>query len=169
MPRISTDQSVITDRDDKIFRSLPVSPLKAYVACGLGISEIGFVMTSFGIADAICRFFWSPLHHRPGSLCLPFLPSLVFGPLIKLFGRMPLLMFGAVINLLMIITLMVPILTIGRSSLPLSDQIWVVNPGDRTLFNAVAGVWGMADGVWNTQLNGEVGRNNRIGWSGDWF
>uniref|UniRef100_A0A914H1Z4 Uncharacterized protein n=1 Tax=Globodera rostochiensis TaxID=31243 RepID=A0A914H1Z4_GLORO len=81
---------------------------KAYVGCGLGISEIGFVMT------------------------------LVFGPLIKLFGRMPLLMFGAVINLLMIITLM----------------IWVVNPGDRTLFNAVAGVWGMADGVWNTQLNG---------------
>ncbi|KAL3108038.1 hypothetical protein niasHT_018200 [Heterodera trifolii] len=91
---------------------------KAYVGCGLGISEIGYVMTSFGVADAIC--------------------SLVFGPLIKLFGRMPLLMFGAVINLLMIITLM----------------IWVVNPGDRTLFNAVAGVWGMADGVWNTQLNG---------------
>uniref|UniRef100_A0A183CQQ3 UNC93-like protein n=1 Tax=Globodera pallida TaxID=36090 RepID=A0A183CQQ3_GLOPA len=105
---------------------------KAYVGCGLGISEIGFVMTSFGVADAICRF--SRLAHSPLNLF-----SLVFGPLIKLFGRMPLLMFGAVINLLMIITLM----------------IWVVNPGDRTLFNAVAGVWGMADGVWNTQLNGE--------------
>jgi hypothetical protein len=33
-------------------------------------------------------------------------------------------------------------------------MIWTVNPGDRVLFNAVAGVWGMADGVWNTQLNG---------------
>ncbi|KAI1727696.1 ion channel regulatory protein UNC-93 domain-containing protein [Ditylenchus destructor] len=91
---------------------------KAYVACGLGIPQIGYVMASFGIADAIC--------------------SLVFGPLIKLFGRMPLFVFGAVINMLMIFTLM----------------IWPLNPGDRALFNAVAGVWGMADGVWNTQLNG---------------
>ena len=64
--------------------------------------------------------------------------SLVFGPLIKLFGRMPLFVFGAVINLLMIITLM----------------IWPLNPGDRALFSAIAGVWGMADGVWNTQLTG---------------
>lgn len=55
---------------------------KAYAGCALGISEIGYVMASFGLADAIC--------------------SLVFGPLIKLFGRMPLLMFGAVINLLMV-------------------------------------------------------------------
>jgi MFS family permease len=55
---------------------------KAYAGCALGISDIGYVMSSFGIADAIC--------------------SLVFGPLIKLFGRMPLLMFGGVINLLMV-------------------------------------------------------------------
>lgn len=60
---------------------------QAYVGCGLGISQIGFVMTSFGVADAIC--------------------SLVFGPLMKLFGRMPLFVFGAVINMLMIMTLMV--------------------------------------------------------------
>ncbi|KHN86075.1 Putative potassium channel regulatory protein unc-93 [Toxocara canis] len=91
---------------------------KAYVGCGLGISQIGFVMTSFGVADAIC--------------------SLVFGPLMKLFGRMPLFVFGAVINMLMIMTLM----------------IWPLNPGDTALFYAIAGVWGMADGVWNTQING---------------
>uniref|UniRef100_A0A915DDD1 Uncharacterized protein n=1 Tax=Ditylenchus dipsaci TaxID=166011 RepID=A0A915DDD1_9BILA len=66
---------------------------KAYVACGLGVSQIGYVMTSFGVSDAIC--------------------SLVFGPLIKLFGRMPLFVFGAVINMLMIFTLM----------------IWPLNPG----------------------------------------
>ncbi|KAH7727545.1 CRE-UNC-93 protein [Aphelenchoides avenae] len=91
---------------------------KAYVACGLGVGHVGFVMTSFGVADAVC--------------------SLVFGPLIKLFGRMPLFVFGAVINGLMIMTL----------------AIWPLNPGDRALFNAIAGVWGMADGVWNTQVNG---------------
>ncbi|CEF59569.1 Protein unc-93 homolog A [Strongyloides ratti] len=91
---------------------------KAYVGCGLGISQIGFVMTSFGVADAIC--------------------SLVFGPLIKLFGRMPLFVFGAVINMLMILTLLV----------------WPINPGDIQIFYVIAGVWGMADGVWNTQING---------------
>uniref|UniRef100_A0A7E4V181 Potassium channel regulatory protein unc-93 n=1 Tax=Panagrellus redivivus TaxID=6233 RepID=A0A7E4V181_PANRE len=91
---------------------------KAYVGCGLGIGHIGYVMTAFGVADAIC--------------------SLVFGPLIKLFGRMPLFVFGAVINMLMIITLM----------------IWPLNPSDGALFYVIAGVWGMADGVWNTQING---------------
>ena len=75
-------------------------------------------MTAFGVADAIC--------------------SLVFGPLIKLFGRMPLFIFGAVINMLMIMTLM----------------IWPLNPSDNALFYVIAGVWGMADGVWNTQING---------------
>nr|CAD2190831.1 unnamed protein product [Meloidogyne enterolobii] len=80
---------------------------KAFAGCALGINEIGFVMVWFGLIAA-CS-------------------SLVFGPLIKLFGRMPLLMFGAVINLLMLFVLM----------------IWAVNPGDRVLFNAVAGVWGM--------------------------
>ncbi|MFH4983877.1 hypothetical protein AB6A40_010586, partial [Gnathostoma spinigerum] len=91
---------------------------KAYIGCSLGISWIGFVMTAFGVADAIC--------------------SLVFGPLLKLFGRMPLFVFGAVIDILMIMTLM----------------IWQVNPGDTELFYVIAGVWGMADGVWNTQING---------------
>ncbi|CAD5210982.1 unnamed protein product [Bursaphelenchus okinawaensis] len=91
---------------------------KAFVGCGLGISQIGYVMTTFGVSDAIC--------------------SLVFGPLIRMFGRMPLFVFGAVMNVLMIMTLM----------------IWPLNPGDRVLFNVIAGVWGMADSVWNTQVQG---------------
>lgn len=91
---------------------------KAYVGCGLGLDNIGYVMAAFGVADAIC--------------------SLVFGPLIKLFGRMPLFIFGGVINMIMIITLM----------------IWPLNPGDSPLFYVIAGIWGMADGVWNTQING---------------
>ncbi|CAP29326.2 Protein CBR-UNC-93 [Caenorhabditis briggsae] len=91
---------------------------KAFVGCGLGIWQIGFVMACFGISDAIC--------------------SLVFGPLIKLFGRMPLFVFGAVVNLLMIVTLMV----------------WPLNAADTQIFYVVAAMWGMADGVWNTQING---------------
>ncbi|GMT13702.1 hypothetical protein PFISCL1PPCAC_4999, partial [Pristionchus fissidentatus] len=91
---------------------------KAFVGCGLGISQIGFVMTAFGVSDAVC--------------------SLVFGPLIKLFGRMPLFVFGCVINMLMICTVLV----------------WSLNPTDTMVFYVIAGVWGMADGVWNTQVNG---------------
>uniref|UniRef100_A0A0R3RRU4 UNC93-like protein n=1 Tax=Elaeophora elaphi TaxID=1147741 RepID=A0A0R3RRU4_9BILA len=91
---------------------------KAYIGCGLGISQIGFVMTAFGVADAIC--------------------SLVFGPLMKLFGRMPLFVFGAVISMLVSLTLL----------------IWPLNPGDTSLFYAIVGVLGMADGVWNTQISG---------------
>lgn len=91
---------------------------KSFVACGLGVSQIGFVCTAFGISDAIC--------------------SLVFGPLIKLFGRMPLFVFGAVNNMLMIVTLM----------------IWPLNPADKAILYVAATVWGMADGVWNTQING---------------
>ncbi|PIO60429.1 hypothetical protein TELCIR_18073 [Teladorsagia circumcincta] len=87
---------------------------KAFVACGLGVPQIGFVCTAFGISDAIC--------------------SLVFGPLIKLFGRMPLFVFGAVNNMLMI--------------------IWPLNPADKAILYVAATVWGMADGVWNTQING---------------
>ncbi|PIO54494.1 hypothetical protein TELCIR_24142, partial [Teladorsagia circumcincta] len=90
---------------------------KSFVACGLGVPQIGFVCTAFGISDAIC--------------------SLVFGPLIKLFGRMPLFVFGAVNNMLMIVTLM----------------IWPLNPADKAILYVAATVWGMADGVWNTQIN----------------
>ncbi|VDO54327.1 unnamed protein product [Onchocerca flexuosa] len=91
---------------------------KAYIGCGLGIGQIGFVMTAFGVTDAIC--------------------SLVFGPLMKLFGRMPLFVFGAVISMLVSLTLL----------------IWPLNPDDTSLFYAMVGVLGMADGVWNTQISG---------------
>ena len=63
---------------------------KSFVACGMGVQQIGFIGAAFGLSDAVC--------------------SLVFGPLIKLFGRMPLFVFGAVVNLLMILTLMVIVL-----------------------------------------------------------
>lgn len=67
---------------------------------------------------------------------------------------MPLFVFGGVINILMIMTLMVEHKFLSKDLNFAVLQIWPLNPGDRALFNAIAGVWGMADGVWNTQLNG---------------
>ncbi|KAJ1358080.1 Ion channel regulatory protein unc-93 [Parelaphostrongylus tenuis] len=101
---------------------------KAFVGCGIGVPQIGFVCTAFGISDAIC--------------------SLVFGPLIKLFGRMPLFVFGAVNNMLMIVTLM------DSPTIAEALQIWPLNPADKAILYVAATVWGMADGVWNTQING---------------
>ncbi|KAI6184083.1 putative potassium channel regulatory protein unc-93 [Aphelenchoides bicaudatus] len=133
-PKFTTDVLMLTLKNLKKPKVLLLIPLtvfngveqafaigiytKAFVGCGLGISSIGFVMTSFGVSNAMF--------------------SLVFGPLIKLFGRMPLFVFGAVVNLLMILTLM----------------IWPPNPADRAFFNIVASVLGMADSVWNTQIQG---------------
>ncbi|KRY79433.1 putative potassium channel regulatory protein unc-93, partial [Trichinella pseudospiralis] len=90
---------------------------KGYVGCCLGISHIGSILTCFGVCNAIC--------------------SVLFGPLIQLFGRMPLFMFGAVVDMLMIFTLL----------------IWPPNPADTAIFYVVAATWGMADGVWNTQIH----------------
>lgn len=53
---------------------------------------------------------------------------------------MPLFMFGAVVDMLMIFTLL----------------IWPPNPADTALFYVVAACWGMADGVWSTQINGKI-------------
>ncbi|RCN26296.1 hypothetical protein ANCCAN_27978 [Ancylostoma caninum] len=51
---------------------------------------------------------------------------------------MPLFVFGAVNNMLMIVTLM----------------IWPLNPADKAILYVAGSVWGMADAVWNTQING---------------
>uniref|UniRef100_A0A1I8BNT7 MFS domain-containing protein n=1 Tax=Meloidogyne hapla TaxID=6305 RepID=A0A1I8BNT7_MELHA len=78
-------------------RPKPLLLIPLTIFNGIEQAFVGFVMVWFGLVAA-CS-------------------SLVFGPLIKLFGRMPLLMFGAVINLLMLFVLMV----------------WAVNPGDRVM------------------------------------
>ncbi|CDW54092.1 Potassium channel regulatory protein unc 93 [Trichuris trichiura] len=109
-----------------IFSGMERGFISGYVGCCLGISNIGSVLTCFGVCNAIC--------------------SVLFGPLIQLFGRMPLFMFGAVVDMLMIFTLL----------------IWPPNPEDTILFYVVAATWGMADGVWNTQIHsmGFVGLND---------
>ncbi|VDP09605.1 unnamed protein product [Soboliphyme baturini] len=89
---------------------------KAYIGCCVGISQIGAVMTCFGVCTAVCSF--------------------LFGPLIRLFGRMPLFMFGGVVDMLMIFTMI----------------IWPPNPADEAIFYVIAATWGMADAVWNTQI-----------------
>ncbi|XP_076033859.1 UNC93-like protein isoform X1 [Oratosquilla oratoria] len=93
----------------------------AFVSCGLGVHMVGYVMICFGVCDAIC--------------------SVSFGPLIKLFGRVPIFTFGALVNVAMIITLL----------------HWMPHPDDLILFFVVAALWGVSDAVWQTQINAFYG------------
>lgn len=64
--------------------------------------------------------------------------SITFSPLVKMVGRVPIFTMGALINLSIIITL----------------RHWMPHPDDVALFFLMAGLWGVSDAVWQTQING---------------
>jgi len=70
-----------------IFTSKPLSFLKAFITCSLGIHRVGFVMICFGATDA---FF-----------------SLTLGRLTKYTGRIPVFISGALIHLSVIIMMLI--------------------------------------------------------------
>ena len=89
-----------------------------YVSCVLGVHNVGWVLITYGVCDAIC--------------------SVSFGAVIKYTGRVPIFLLGASLNLLVVI--------IFFEWSPNADQAYV--------FYILAGMWGMADAVWQTQING---------------
>ena len=90
-----------------------------YVSCVLGVHNVGWVLITYGVLDAIC--------------------SVSFGAIIKHVGRAPIFLFGAAVNLVVVI--------IFFEWSPNTDQTYV--------FFILAGMWGMADAVWQTQINGK--------------
>ncbi|CAG0895623.1 unnamed protein product [Darwinula stevensoni] len=93
----------------------------AFVSCAWGTHNIGYVLICYGVVDALC--------------------SLGFGYLIKLVGRIPIFVLGALINAGVIIVLFT----------------WAPNPDNVVVFFVLAGGWGMADAVWQTQINALYG------------
>jgi predicted MFS family arabinose efflux permease len=89
-----------------------------YVSCVLGVHNVGWVLITYGVCDAIC--------------------SVSFGAVIKYTGRVPIFLLGAAINLVVVI--------IFFEWTPNADQAYV--------FYILAGMWGIADAVWQTQING---------------
>ncbi|XP_045110444.1 UNC93-like protein [Portunus trituberculatus] len=67
--------------------------------------------------------------------------SITFSPLVKMVGRVPIFTMGALINLGIIITL----------------RHWTPHPDDVVLFFVMAGLWGVSDAVWQTQINAFYG------------
>lgn len=55
---------------------------QAYVACALGVHQIGFVMICFGVVNALC--------------------SILFGSVMKYIGRLPIIILGAVVHFTLI-------------------------------------------------------------------
>ncbi|XP_071528811.1 UNC93-like protein [Panulirus ornatus] len=70
------------------------------------------------------------------SLC-----SISFTPLVKRYGRVPLFSLGFIINLILIITFI----------------YWPPHPDDLVWFFIIVGLWGVADAVWQTQINALYG------------
>lgn len=74
---------------------------------------------AYGICDAICSFS--------------------FGFVIKVVGRVPIFIFGTIVNAIVIVIFFT----------------WSPNPDQAYMFYILAALWGVADAVWQTQINGE--------------
>lgn len=91
----------------------------AFVACGWGISNIGYAMICFGVVNAI--------------------GSALAGALTKLTGQF--------------------VVLLGNTFVHVSLIVWMVNwdpvAGDSLTLCVMAAIWGLVDGIWLVQINGE--------------
>lgn len=72
--------------------------------------------------------------------------SITCGSVVKRTGRMPIFIFGALLNAALIITLF----------------LWRPDPSNPVIFFVIAGLWGLADSIWQTQINCKKGTNISI-------
>lgn len=63
--------------------------------------------------------------------------SILCGSVVKITGRIPIFIFGALLNAALIITLF----------------LWNPDPNNPVIFFVIAGLWGLADSIWQTQIN----------------
>ncbi|CAF1588458.1 unnamed protein product, partial [Didymodactylos carnosus] len=94
---------------------------QGFITCSVGIKYVGLIMICYGVCDALGSF--------------------TFGYIVKYIGRIPCIVFAAILNYALIITML--------HWIPNVSQIWV-------LF-VLAAMWGLADSVWQTQINATYG------------
>ncbi|XP_023320214.1 UNC93-like protein isoform X2 [Eurytemora carolleeae] len=92
-----------------------------FVTCAYGVHIIGRVLICYGVFDAIS--------------------SVGFGFIIKLTGRVPIFILGALINISIIIVMFT----------------WTPTPGSQPVVYVIAAFWGIADAIWQTQINALYG------------
>ncbi|XP_034949361.1 UNC93-like protein [Chelonus insularis] len=89
----------------------------SYVSCAYGINNIGYVMICFGIANAIA--------------------ALATGSIVKITGRVPVVIFAFVLHLAIIVVLL----------------LWRPTPEQGFIFFLMSGLWGICDAIWLVQVN----------------
>ena len=94
---------------------------QAFISCSWGVENVGYVLICYGAADAI--------------------GSITCGSVVKKVGRVPIFLFGAALNLALIITLL----------------IWRPDPNVPVIYFVIAALWGLADSIWQTQINSFYG------------
>jgi hypothetical protein len=87
------------------------------VSCVKGVDYVGLTMISYGVVDAVCSYG--------------------FGQLMKYTGRIPLIIFGAVLHYGIIITLF----------------LWEPSPDQIYVIYMIPILWGVCDAIWQTQIN----------------
>ncbi|XP_059089375.1 UNC93-like protein [Tigriopus californicus] len=92
-----------------------------FVSCAYGVQNVGYVVIAYGVSDAVCSFS--------------------FGFLIKKVGRVPIFLFGTLVNIVVIVVFFT----------------WSPNPEEQYVFYILAALWGVADAVWQTQINALYG------------
>ena len=65
--------------------------------------------------------------------------SLLFGSVMKYIGRQPIIALGAVVHCALVAWFLV----------------WKPHPSNPSVFFIASGLWGVADAVWQTQVNGK--------------
>nr|CAD7459596.1 unnamed protein product [Timema tahoe] len=95
---------------------------QAFVNCAISIHHVGWVMMAYGVLASIF--------------------SMSLSPITEITGRIPVISFGAGLNLLLLFVMM----------------HWRPTSTEPMLFYVIAAGWGMADVVWQTQLNGNNSR-----------
>lgn len=93
----------------------------AYIACAWGVEYIGYVLICYGLTDAI--------------------GSIASGAIIQKTGRVPIFIFGACVNLSLIITFF----------------LWQPSASEPEVFFVIAALWGLGDAIWQTQINSFYG------------
>ncbi|XP_047362531.1 UNC93-like protein isoform X1 [Vespa velutina] len=89
----------------------------SFVSCAWGISNIGYVMICFGIANAIA--------------------ALTTGSIIKLTGRIPVMIFAFCLHIGILIFML----------------NWKPTPNQGMIFFLISGLWGICDSIWLVQVN----------------
>ena len=102
---------------------------------------MGFVFADFSAAFIVCSWGVEEIGYVMvcfGAVCAT--SCLIFGQLVKLIGRIPIFLLGGAINISLVVVMLF---------------FWRPDPVHHPeYFYIIAGLWGVAQAVWDTQING---------------